>query len=142
MAEMVAPSTPGSLLTITTIPGAGNALHTTVTLSGELDRSNEVEARQAIERLIHRGATHLIIDLGRLVFMDSSGVNLLARTHHALTQRQGILVVVAPNGAVSRILEMVRLTQVVPVYPSLRNALAEMSPLAQASARPRLTVSA
>ena len=77
MAETMPVALPDPLLTVSTLPRHSNGRLITVSLAGELDRSNEREARSAIERALGQGSVTLIIDLGRLAFMDSSGVSLL-----------------------------------------------------------------
>ena len=105
--------------------GRGTAL---VALSGELDRSNEPQARAAVERALRKGSTWLIIDLESLLFMDSSGLQVLLQAHQALRQRNGTLVLLAPKGLVLRLLTISHLPEMVPVYPSIRQAIADLLP--------------
>ncbi|HHX39196.1 MAG TPA: STAS domain-containing protein [Armatimonadetes bacterium] len=127
MAETMPVALPDPLLTVSTLPRHSNGRLITVSLAGELDRSNEREARSAIERALGQGSVTLIIDLGRLAFMDSSGVSLLLHAYHTLMKRHGKLVLVAPPGPVRRVLEMVRLSPMVPIYTTLAQAVAETS---------------
>ena len=46
--------------------------------NGSLDLATEPDARAAVERLLQPGAS-VTIDLRRLIFMDSTGLNLLIR---------------------------------------------------------------
>ncbi len=99
-----------------------------VAFSGELDHSNEQDARREIDRILKQGATCLILDLTRLNFMDSSGINLLVRAYNTLMQRQGTLALVSPSALVYRILQVVQLTPLLPIYPSLQHALIDLAP--------------
>jgi anti-anti-sigma factor len=51
---------------------------TGVAFNGSLDLATEPDARAAVERLLQPGAS-VTIDLRRLIFMDSTGLNLLIR---------------------------------------------------------------
>jgi anti-sigma B factor antagonist len=133
MAEMAPAALRDPLLTVSMLPPANDGRLTTVSLAGELDRSNEREARSAIDRALSQGTTTLIIDLGRLAFMDSSGVSLLLHAYHALMKRHGKLVLVAPPGPVRRVLEVVRLSPLVPIYATLGQAVAEANPAGPAA---------
>ena len=47
-----------------------------VNLTGELDLASVPRLQEAVEKLLAQGARSVIIDLGRLTFMDSSGLRL------------------------------------------------------------------
>lgn len=126
MADRLVPERSDPLLTVSVLPDAHREHQATVVLSGELDRSTEQEARQAIERLLGHDVRCLVMDLRRLTFIDSSGLNLLTRIHHTLNGRHGILALVVCTGAVHRVLELVRLSTMVPVYGTLESALADL----------------
>lgn len=128
-------------LSIALISCPGHRQLAALSLAGELDRSNEEDARQAIERCLNQGARCLVIDLGGLTFMDSSGINLLVRTYNALLQRHGRLALVAPPGPIRRVLDMVQLPPRVPVYPSLQHALADLGAPAAPPSTPHGTSS-
>ncbi|HZB03178.1 MAG TPA: STAS domain-containing protein, partial [Actinomycetota bacterium] len=51
---------------------------TGVAFNGSLDLTTEPDARAAVEPLLQPGAS-VTIDLRRLIFMDSTGMNLLIR---------------------------------------------------------------
>lgn len=126
MADLVSPTPDISLLSVSIDPALCTGGVATIALAGELDRSNEHEARLAIERLLSTGITCLVVDLSRLRFMDSSGINVLIRAYNALMQRHGNLVLVSPAGPVYRILDVVCINRIVPIYPSVQHALSEV----------------
>ena len=105
--------------------GKGVAL---VVLSGELDCSNEDAAREVLDGALRKGATCLIIDLGGLSFMDSGGVGLMIRAYHALRQGNGRLALVAPQPPILRLLQVACLQELLSVYPSVPQALADVLP--------------
>ena len=70
------------------------------------------------------GAGCLVIDLGGVEYIDSSGIELLFRMHGALTGESVHLIVVAPPGtSAARLLGMVALDDIGEIRGSLADAL-------------------
>jgi anti-sigma B factor antagonist len=90
-----------------------------VRLRGEVDLSNASEIEQ---RLVDAGRnTHaLVVDLGEVGYMDSSGFGMLERLAHHVALR----VVVPPTAVVYRALAVTGLEQLVAVFPTVPAALA------------------
>ena len=130
MADTACTEATQPLLSVSVISPASDGRVATISLAGELDRSNENEARLAVDRAVGCGATTLIVDLSGLTFMDSSGVNMLLRAYHSLMRRHGRLILVASSGPVRRILEVVRLSPLVPIHPTMQQALSDADPAA------------
>ncbi|MDA2894750.1 STAS domain-containing protein [Mycolicibacterium sp. BiH015] len=64
----------------------------------------------------------LIVDITDVSFLSSAGISLLVETHR-LTERGGIsLRVVADGPATSRVLRMMRIDEVIDLYPTLAEA--------------------
>ncbi len=57
-------------------------------------------------------------------FCDSSGISVLVRAHKQAVASRTELRLVVPSGAVLRALTLVRMDDVLPIYPSLSQALA------------------
>jgi anti-anti-sigma factor len=86
-------------------------------LTGELDLTN---ARELEERLDEAAATEalLVVDINRVVFLDSAALHVFFR----LSRRRGdnrLVLLMEPNAAVSRTLDIVRMKDAVRVVPSL-----------------------
>lgn len=101
-----------------------------VTMPPEIDVTNAEQIRQALLAAASQGAAALIIDMGGTRFCDSAGVHAIiaARKQAAMTGAQLRLVATA----VLRILTLVGVDQLIPIYPSLEAALAA-TPSAPAS---------
>lgn len=83
----------------------------TVTVEGEVDASNCAELRDVLDRLATGERAHEVhLDLGRLGFVDSSGLRVLLVAQLALQQRGGSLRIVAASRAVERLLDVTGLT--------------------------------
>jgi anti-sigma B factor antagonist len=69
------------------------------------------------------GSRPIVLDLSELGFIDSGGV-------HAIIQRASSpedIRLVCPEGNVARVLSIVRIDQVMPVYERLEDALADLA---------------
>jgi anti-sigma B factor antagonist len=93
-----------------------------VTMPAEIDITNAGEIRAALLAAASHDATVLVIDMSGTTFCDSAGVQAIidARNQAAATHTQLRLVATA----VLRILTLVGIDQLIPIYPTLDAALA------------------
>ena len=94
---------------------------TVITAAGDLDLATHDQLRTALIPALDT-ARPLIADLSRILFMDSSGLNILIRTHKAATTRD-IPIVIIPSPAVSRVLELSQIDKIFTLRPALADAL-------------------
>ena len=79
---------------------------------------------ELLEAVGEHGATCLVVDLGAVDYIDSSGIELLFRLHGALSAGSVELIVVAPAGSsAARLLGMVALSDIGEIRGSLEEAL-------------------
>jgi anti-sigma B factor antagonist len=95
---------------------------TLVTLTGECDLHSGRHLRDVLTSEVSRGARRMILDLSRLSFMDSTGMQILLSVRTVLNVRDGSLALVSPLPVVARILELTGADQYLPVYGSLEDA--------------------
>jgi anti-anti-sigma factor len=94
-------------------------------LTGELD----LDSVPAIDRFLRRNLgplyhqEHLVIDLAATTFVDSSFIAFLVRLVGDQRARRKELVLVRPAGQVRRVLALVGLPNVVPVFESVDEAV-------------------
>ncbi|MBA2282349.1 MAG: STAS domain-containing protein [Actinomycetota bacterium] len=83
-------------------PGSAEAV---VRVSGELDAGTAPVLAAELERVIGAGATELLVDLGDVAFIDSTGLTTLisARTQ---VEGRGRLSVVAASAPVRRVFDV------------------------------------
>ena len=91
-----------------------------VGISGELDLTNARELEERIQELAAGDGSLVVLDLNRVVFIDSAALHVLFRT--ARTGRIGI--VLAPTAPIARTVEIVRLAEATVVGESLDAVLA------------------
>jgi anti-anti-sigma factor len=84
---------------------------------GELDYASADELRTVAAGLVLSPGQRLVIDLGGMEFCDSSGITaLLAARNHAMAARADTVLAAVPANT-SRVLRIVGLDQVFPLYP-------------------------
>jgi stage II sporulation protein AA (anti-sigma F factor antagonist) len=93
-----------------------------LTLAGEIDHHTGVELRQALD--VPDGVRpRIVVDLGRVTFMDSSGINIFIAAHHATSEAGGWLRLAAPTVSVMRTLQIVGVDTVIDCRETLSRAL-------------------
>ncbi|MFL5997199.1 MAG: STAS domain-containing protein [Streptomyces sp.] len=97
---------------------------TVLGLDGEIDHQSVGQLTRALSPADAPEGHRVVIDLSRVTFMDSSGVNALIAAFHSAQAAQGWLRLVVVRGAVQRTLQLVGLDAVVPCHPTVEDALA------------------
>ena len=92
-------------------------------LEGDVDLVTAPVVNQAIKTALLQAPRVLVVDLGGVDFLASAGLSELI-VGHRLAGEHTVFRVVAPSRATARPLEMVRLTEVFGVFPTLDDALA------------------
>jgi len=99
-----------------------------VEVGGRLDLETLPFLQMEIAGLLEQGTDRIVIDVSRLDFVDSAGMAVFFSARNRLRAAGGRLALAAPGDNLARILDRTGLVRIVPVYPSLEQALAEMEP--------------
>jgi len=92
--------------------------------AGEMDTQSVVRLRTM---LLAAGST-AVLDLRRVSFMDASGLGVLATCGHRARRLGGVVRLVGPTRQIRQLLALTRLDQVLPVFESMEEALAQTAP--------------
>lgn len=96
---------------------------TVVHVSGEVDVTSAPTLREVlIKVLASNPSTHLIVDLGGVDFMDSTGIGVLAGAHKRVTANGGWFTAVVTSPIVRKSLQTTGLLRVWRVTGSLEDA--------------------
>lgn len=95
-----------------------------VELPAEIDTTNAEAVYEQLLAVLAPGVATVIADMMSTTFCDSAGVHALMRAHEASAAR-GVLLraAVPPEGSVRRVLQLIGVGRVMPVHPSLEEAL-------------------
>lgn len=85
-----------------------------VRLESELDQHAAAGMRGQLDRLLQdRRVQHLVLDLKKLKFMDSSGIGFIIGRYKLMARRGGSVAVINADRRMDRIFEMAGLYQLV-----------------------------
>ena len=93
-----------------------------LSLQGEVDISTVDALEEQIDRCLKQGS-RLILDLGGVSFIDSTGLRLVINTRERLSEG-GELALVAKDGPVTRLLEITGLDGAFPVFATVEEVTA------------------
>lgn len=94
---------------------------TVVAVSGEVDLQTAPRLAAALDSC---PASTVVVDLTAVEFLDSSGLGALVTANRHVTESGGTLRLVRPRPAVDKVLTISRLTDVIPAFDSVDDALA------------------
>ena len=100
------------------LPQGGEVVH----VAGELDLASVADLEAALLR--GRPATRLVLDLSECSFLDSSAIHVILAEAERRRGVGGAMVVVAPNAAIRRPLEIAEAERVVRIHASVADAVA------------------
>jgi anti-anti-sigma factor len=95
-----------------------------IALPAEIDMANAGRAGQQLGSAVAPGVATVIADMTATTFCDSSGISMLVRAHKQAVANSTQLRLAVPCPAVRRTLALVQVDCLLPVYPSLHQALA------------------
>ncbi len=93
-----------------------------VVLVGKLDPVAVEELHPQVQEVYQAGVRRFAFDLSRLEHTGSLGIRLMLGLQNQL-KGTGLLVLCAPVPAVRDVFEMMKLTEVLPIYPTREAAL-------------------
>jgi len=97
---------------------------TVIAPEGEVDTARIADFRAVLSDAARAGAARLVVDLGRVSFIDSTGLGTLVELHHRLRRDNRQLAVVAPAGtAAAVLLDLAGLRGRLPTFETRQAAL-------------------
>jgi anti-sigma B factor antagonist len=90
-----------------------------------LDAAVAPAFKQEVVRLIESGDTRLLLDMGGVQFLDSSGLGAIVSILKALGNR-GTLAVCNVQGAVLSLFQLTRMDRVFALHPTREDAMARL----------------
>ena len=97
---------------------------TVLEVAGEVDVYTGPTLRDRISDLLDTGSHQLVIDLGKVDFIDSTGLGVLVGVRNRALELGGGLDLVCSHERVLKLLRITGLDQVFSVYPTVDDALA------------------
>ncbi|MFI6144437.1 STAS domain-containing protein [Streptomyces sp. NPDC051109] len=91
-------------------------------VTGDLDYASAPELRDLLTALTLRPGQRLVLDLSGLTFCDSSGITALISAHNRAHSADAELALAAVPTHTERILRVVGLDQIIPLYTDVEAA--------------------
>ena len=86
--------------------------------------TNSDALREILDAEVAKQPRTMIIDLSGLRFMDSSALHVILRANRVMDRQGGVLALASPREPVAKMLRLTAADQLIPVYPSVREATA------------------
>ncbi len=94
----------------------------TVRVGDELDYRNAEAFKSTCERALESGARIFILDCSNVRILDSSGLGAIFHLYRQTSRKEGGLLLASLSGAAETAIKVVRLTRVIPCFPSVNAA--------------------
>jgi anti-sigma B factor antagonist len=98
--------------------------HTVVTVGGEIDVYTAPKLREQLIDLVSAGSYHLVVDMEKVDFLDSTGLGVLVGGLKRVRAHEGTLRLVCTEERILKIFRITGLTKVFPIHASVDEALA------------------
>lgn len=108
-------------------------------LEGEIDLDEAPHLRSFFQTKASGHCPALVVDLGRVPLIDSTGISVLLEYLRDATDFNGRLCFAAPTSHVRTVFEMIRLDTVIPIFNSVAEAIDVLSEAAVMGARAPLS---
>jgi anti-sigma B factor antagonist len=105
-------------LKVTVDPGPGSGESWPIlSVSGEVDIQTSPILDEHVERVLGQGASSMVVDLGGVTFLDSTGLSVLIAGLKRCQDAGGTMRVTSPRPNVRRVFEVTGLTDVFQIDP-------------------------
>ncbi len=99
--------------------------HTILAVEGVVKLGESAQfLAQTLERILEEGGGHVLLDLEGINYMDSTGIGELVGYLGRFQERKRRLVLVRPSDRIRRLLDVVQLGELFPIYADMEAALA------------------
>ncbi|MFV2019148.1 STAS domain-containing protein [Micromonospora sp. LOL_023] len=99
--------------------------HTVLEVGGEVDVYTAPRLRERLIELIDAGDRKIVVDLGRVDFLDSTGLGVLVGALKRLRPAGGTFGLVCDKEPLLKIFRITALDQVFPIFPTVEAAAGE-----------------
>jgi anti-sigma B factor antagonist len=99
--------------------------HTVLAVEGVVKLGESAQfLAQALDRVLEEGGGHVLLELERINYIDSTGIGELVGFLGRFQERKRRLVLVRPSERIRRLLEVAQLDDLFPTYDDVESALA------------------
>jgi anti-sigma B factor antagonist len=107
-----------------TVTSRQEGTRTVITVNGEIDVYTAPSLRERLNELVASGHYDLVVDMGGVEFLDSTGLGVLVGGLKRVRSHEGTLRLVCSQEKILKVFRITGLTKVFPIHASLEEALA------------------
>jgi len=94
-----------------------------IDIEGEIDVYTAPQLKQQMLDLLDKGATHIVVNLSEVEYLDSTALGVLIGGLKRLRERNGALDIICPNPRIRRIFEITGLDKIFDIYSTEEEAI-------------------
>ena len=98
-----------------------------VDVKGDMDLYNSYKLKDLIKKMIESNVKKIIINLGDVSYIDSSGIGALIHIYSTVKKMNYDIVFVNIHGSVKKVIELTKLTSYFPIVGSIEDAFKAVS---------------
>jgi anti-sigma B factor antagonist len=98
--------------------------HAVLEVGGEIDVYTAPKLREKLIELVSEGSYHIVVDLEKVDFLDSTGLGVLVGGLKRVRNHEGTLQLVCTQEKILKIFRITGLTKVFPIHTSVADAVA------------------
>jgi anti-anti-sigma factor len=98
--------------------------HAVVTMPAEIDTTNAADVTELLAAVAEQSPEAITADMTTTEFCDSAGVRALVRAHERAAAAGAELRLALGDSPAARIIQLIGLDQIIPIYPSIEQSLA------------------
>jgi anti-sigma B factor antagonist len=98
--------------------------HSVLEVAGEIDVYTAPKLREQLIELVSDGSYHIVVDLEKVDFLDSTGLGVLVGGLKRVRNHDGTLRLVCTQEKILKIFRITGLTKVFPIHSSVGDAIA------------------
>lgn len=98
-----------------------------IRLNGVLDLNGTYNVEVPFVRHCGGNNIRVLVDLSKVSYISSVGIPMLVNTAKSVVSRGGKMVLLHPPDSVVKVLEMVGIPQIIPIYNDLDSAIAGLN---------------
>lgn len=106
-----------------TVTSRQEGARTVITVNGEIDVYTAPSLRERLNELVSAGQYDLVVDMGGVEFLDSTGLGVLVGGLKRVRSHEGTLRLVCAQEKILKVFRITGLTKVFPIHATLEEAL-------------------
>ncbi|RME45845.1 MAG: anti-sigma factor antagonist [Chloroflexi bacterium] len=97
-----------------------------VELAGDLDVSGAPALQEALQQIIDNGGQQVVVNLGEVPFMDSSGLGVLVAAYRRMAAVGGQIALASPRPTLQKVFKLTRTDRLFKTFDQVNDAVAHM----------------